>query len=217
MRKIYSVAKTLLIVGWGMVALVGLTDVTLHATTGSGLVSDVRGAAEASSSVAVVDRNREVLDENEEVTFTSSVPARIVIPQIDVNAPVESVGINAKGNMAVPSVYTSVAWYKNGPRPGSSGNAVMAGHLDNSRGVPAVFARLGKLQQGDRIYVRDNENRTLTFVVTGSELYAYTDSPGDAVFTSVGDSQLVLITCEGEWDPVAKSYDRRRIVYAKLL
>lgn len=208
-----TLGKTVLLIVWGLVTVAGLTDVLSRVTPRSVPFTHAEGSAQAPYPLSEVA----VGEESGRTATTALVPARLQIPRIGVDAPVESVGVNAKGNMAVPSVYSAVGWYENGPRPGAPGNSIMAGHLDNSRGMSAVFVRLKELQRGDRIYVSDRNDQALTFVVTGSELYAYTDSPGDAVFTSVGDAQLVLITCEGEWDPVAKSYDKRRVVYARPL
>ena len=208
-----TAGKTVLLIVWGLVTVAGLTDVLSRVTPGSVSFTHAEGSTQAPYPLSEVA----VGEESGGTATTTLIPVRLHIPRIGVDAPVESVGVNAKGNMAVPSVYSAVGWYENGPRPGAPGNSVIAGHLDNSRGTSAVFVRLRELQRGDRIFVSDKNDNVLTFVVTRSELYAYTDSPGDAVFTSTGDARLVLITCEGEWDPTAKSYDKRRVVYAQPL
>ena len=212
-----TLGKAFLLTIGSLVTVVGVVDVLLRVTVGPGLFAYTEPTEEYVARVRSSVDAKVVVERNEESTVQVRVPVRIQIPRIGVDAPVESVGVNGRGAMAVPSVYTAVAWYKHGPAPGESGNAILAGHLDNSRGTPAVFAQLKNLRRGDRIYVSGKDNNVLTFAVTGSELYVYTDSPGDAVFTSMGDAQLLLITCEGEWDPVAKSYDKRRVVYAKPL
>ena len=73
------------------------------------------------------------------------VPAmRISIPAIKVDAKIQEVGITAKGNMAAPRTFSEVGWYKYGPRPGETGSAVLAGHVDNGIAFPAVFSKLDK-------------------------------------------------------------------------
>jgi sortase (surface protein transpeptidase) len=80
-------------------------------------------------------------------------PARIRIPSIGVDAFVQDVGIGKSGNMAVPTNYDDVGWYRYGPAPGEKGSAVIDGHVDNGFGLPAVFSRLSELEAGDDIYI----------------------------------------------------------------
>ena len=77
--------------------------------------------------------------------------ARLLIPTIGVDAPIEPVGVLSNGALNVPqkNPWTGVGWYKNGPVPGQSGSAIIDGHLDRPRGVPAVFWNLNQLHTGD--------------------------------------------------------------------
>ncbi len=59
-----------------------------------------------------------------------SFPKILSIPKLEVNAEIETVGLDNKGAMDVPKNAMNVAWYNLGPKPGEKGNAVMAGHLD---------------------------------------------------------------------------------------
>src|SRR5258707_10909970 len=58
--------------------------------------------------------------------------ARLLIPAIGVNAPIESVGVQPNGAMDTPrqSSWRDVGLYTGGPRPGGRGRAVIAGQLD---------------------------------------------------------------------------------------
>src|SRR5215207_5505719 len=91
------------------------------------------------------------------------VPARLIIPSLEINAPIEAVGQDEEMSMAAPSSVETVAWYNVGPQPGEPGNAVMAGHLDDMRGRPAVFWRLDELQPGDEIIVRFSNKEEFRF------------------------------------------------------
>lgn len=145
------------------------------------------------------------------------VPTQLSIPAIDVEASVLAVGVNAEGNMAVTRDYAVAFWYQYGSLPGEPGNAVIAGHYDNSLGLPGLFHSLRKLQKDDVVYVGNSRNEALTFRVTRIEHFDSELAPREEVFRTDGPSQLVLITCEGVWDPIEKSYDKRLVVFAELV
>jgi len=143
------------------------------------------------------------------------VPIRIWIPKINVDAALESVGLTPSGAMGVPTGPLNAAWYDLGPRPGDAGSAVIDGHFGWWRnGTPAVFDNLDKLRQGDKFYVEDAAGATVAFVVRESRKF---DPMADAseVFNSTdGKAHLNLITCDGVWDSVQKSYSDRLVVFA---
>lgn len=143
------------------------------------------------------------------------VPARISIPSIDVTAPVEMVAQKSDGSMATPSSFFSVGWYKLGPKPGANGNAVFAGHVNNALGMNGVFANLERVKLGDRIEVADASGRVLAYEVVSREVYPTASAPIRDIFSTAGSSQLVLITCEGDWISSARSYDHRLVLVAK--
>lgn len=144
------------------------------------------------------------------------IPERLVIPSLGIDAPVEHVGVNAKGNMATPSGYERVAWYKDGTLPGDIGNAVIAGHLDNSLGFPGVFESLNRLSLGERIEVVGKDGERVAFVVKRMTVYDAAKAPAQEIFGGDGvSSQLVLITCNGAWDNAQKSYEKRLVLIAE--
>jgi len=143
-------------------------------------------------------------------------PARIEIPSIRVDADVQDVGVGRSGNMAVPSNYSDVGWYRYGTVPGQTGSAVIDGHVDNGFGLPAVFNRINELQPGDSIYVVTETGRELHFVVEEIGSYAVDAVPLETLFNRADRPRLNLITCEGTWIPEKKMYDGRFVVYAVL-
>ncbi len=147
-------------------------------------------------------------------TRTNDYPISIRIPAIGVDTSVEKVGITYAGNMAVPHNYVDVGWYKYGTVPGDVGSSVIAGHVDNGFGTPAVFKRLSELKNGDDVYVIMHGGRTLRFVVADTQIYPYQDGPLQKIFNA---ARLNLITCAGTWIPSAKTNDKRLVVYAKLV
>ncbi len=147
---------------------------------------------------------------------TSTLPARLLIPSLHINASVQHVGRTAAGLMRDPSNFTDVAWYKGGPEPGQEGSAVIAGHLDNALGLDGVFKHLNDIQTGQDIEVRTAAGGTLYFRVTDIENYPYTQVPED-IFTKTGGSYLNLITCAGVWLQQERTYDHRLVVYTTLI
>ncbi|GAC1422012.1 MAG: class F sortase [Ktedonobacteraceae bacterium] len=153
------------------------------------------------------------------VTVASAAPAHLIIPSINVNAPVENVNIQSNGDLGIPqqNQWEGVGWYSNGPRPGAAGSAVIDGHLDRPGGYPAVFWDLHKLQVGDTIKVVDAKGKTLRFRVTRTASYAPQDAPVQEIFGDTGGTYLNLITCAGTWIPSQKQTTLRLVVYSTLV
>lgn len=143
-------------------------------------------------------------------------PTRLIIARIGVDAGVQKVGVNAKGNMGVPSNYTDVAWYQYGTAPGQLGSAVMDGHVDNGLSLPGVFKRLAEVRVGDTLNVRREDGSMLHFRVDEVNSYPTSEVPLERVFNRKDAARLVLITCAGDWVKEEKTYDTRLVVYASL-
>lgn len=144
-------------------------------------------------------------------------PARLVIPSLGIDAAVQKVGVNPKGNMGVPSNYTDVAWYKYGTTPGQLGSAVIDGHVDNGLALAGVFKHLTDVQIGDDVYVTTASGRQLHFKVVDKQSYPYQEVPLELLFARKDKARLNLITCIGAWVQSGKTYDQRLIVYTELV
>lgn len=143
------------------------------------------------------------------------VPASIEIPVLNVNTEIEEVGRLDNGQMGVPKGFDTVGWFGEGAKPGAPGNAVMAGHVDSKTG-PAVFYKLEDLEKGDEVIVKDNDGKTLTFVVTGKEKYDRKNAPVDKIFDYAYGSKLNLITCTGNFNRDEGTHEERLVVYTEL-
>ena len=144
-------------------------------------------------------------------------PVRLKIPIIGVNSAIEDALITADGRMDVPEGSVNVAWFALGPHPGKIGSAVIGGHFGIRNGVKFVFYDLDKLRVGDKIYIENDEGKTLAFQVRAIKLF---DRNADAttVFTSKdGLAHLNLITCEGIWNKVNDTYPERRVVFTDAI
>lgn len=145
------------------------------------------------------------------------VPVTISIPKINVNAHVESVGMDSEGRMGVPTNSMETAWYSPGFKPGMNGSAVIDGHLDLATGAPAVFWNLKMLVAGDTILVTEDNGKKYTFGVTQIVKYPDNNFPIKEVFAATDVPMLNLITCNGTWDQASKNYSDRLVVYSKLV
>lgn len=145
-----------------------------------------------------------------------STPVTLTIPSINVNASIEYVGENQKGEMDIPKKAENVAWYQYGFMPGEAGNAVLAGHLDTVSGQPAVFYNVDELKPGDAVIIKDINNNSLTFRVSDTVNYALADFPMQKVFGASDKQQLNLITCTGQFNNQTRLYSHRTVVYTQL-
>lgn len=143
-------------------------------------------------------------------------PTSLEIPKLNVNAAIEDVGRIKNGQMGVPQDPENIGWFEPGILPGAQGNAVMAGHIDSLTG-PSVFYELDKLEKGDEIIVRGEDNVSLSFMVTGTEVYPRNDSPVNEIFGFNYSSGLTLITCTGEYNRNVKTHEERLVVYTELV
>lgn len=146
----------------------------------------------------------------------ASWPVRLQVPSLGIDAHVQSVGIGKSGNMAVPTNYTDVAWYRSGTLPGHVGSAVFDGHVDNGFGLDGVFKHLGDITVGDQIVVITKGGTAYTYTVDATQNYPYDAVPTGTIFHVSDAARLTIITCEGAWISGKKTYDHRLVVYATL-
>jgi sortase A len=147
---------------------------------------------------------------------TTSMPVRLQIPKLNIDANVQHVGINTKGNIGTPNNFTDTAWYQGGVQPGQVGTAIVDGHVDNGLSLAGVFKHLDTIAMGDDLYVVEKDGTKLHFVVSDIENYPYEAVPMADILAQHTKRQMVLITCEGAWVAGQKTYDHRLAVYATL-
>lgn len=142
------------------------------------------------------------------------VPVRIVIPRIDVNAPVVALGVDKNGYMETPSNGQELGWYKPGVMPGQRGNAVIDGHYDTAT-QSAIFFALRTVQKGDVLFVMTQNGLVLSFTVYDIARFDAYHFPIQTVFGASTDRNLNLITCEGEYDSLRHTYLERLVVFTR--
>jgi hypothetical protein len=176
--------------------------------TGDGADSDGAGSSQAPREVPWTPGHWELPTEGAQ-------PVGLWVPRIDVTAPMRGLGLYRDGTLEVPEEWDVAGWYTGGPRPGSYGPAVIAGHVDSRTG-PAVFHRLGELRRGDLVHVAYDDGFVSTFVVVGSERVDKDAFPTARVYGDTQEPELRLITCGGQFDRSARSYGENVIVYATI-
>jgi sortase A len=117
--------------------------------------------------------------------------------------------------MATPSGPNVVAWYSQGAKIGSVGNAVISGHKDTTKGK-AVFYRLGELTVGDKVLVTDSTGKGYQYTVDSKNSYPKDNFPAKEIFSNGTSARLNLVTCSGTYDKNARSYSHRLVVSAVL-
>ncbi len=142
---------------------------------------------------------------------------RIDTSDVKVDASVEHVAFAPNSRaMDVPKKWENVAWFEPGYRPGTPGNAVLAGHFDSDTG-PAVFYKLEEIKVGDIVSVEDNKGNIMRFRVTKAQSYFDEDAPLYEIFGPSDEPRLNLITCDGEFDPKTKRYDKKFVVFTEMM
>lgn len=149
-------------------------------------------------------------------TPTIPPPNSITITKINLQAGVESLGLDSEGRVDLPPDLDKVGLFSLGPKPGEKGNAFISGHLDTVTGAPAVFYRLSELEVGDEILVNYEDSSTAVFVVYEKEFYERTSIPVDLIFGQTNDKNLNLMTCSGWFDYNIHTYSHRLVVFTKI-
>jgi hypothetical protein len=164
-----------------------------------------------------------------------ALPLRILIPILDVDAPILGVGLTKDNDMDAPKGlygdpnWSSAFWYRGSAIPGEPGTATMAGHVNGLLGQPETFARIRKLKPGDLIIIQAiNTDTAIYYVVDEVKKYSLVELKepeiADRIFGAMvgsdeqkhanGLSHLTLITCIGNY--LDGEFDHRIVVFSTL-
>ena len=146
---------------------------------------------------------------------TVVVPVRLQVPSLDIDAPVDTVGVDEYGAMALPEQVDRVGWYEYAASPASvQGATVVAGHVDDAvQGEGAMFD-LREAEVGADVRLTTADGATHSYRVVSLEEFSKDAVPLDALFAGTGVPRMVLITCGGEFDRAARSYEDNIVVTA---
>jgi hypothetical protein len=149
-------------------------------------------------------------------SLPESAPVRVGIPALDVDAALTALNRTEDGGLDAPPPDDAdlAGWDAAGTPPGSTGTAVIAGHVDTREG-PAVFYGLGALKKGAKVQVTRQDGRVAEFTVDGVEEYEKDNFPSDKVYAPRARPELRLITCGGTFSK-SDGYSGNVVVYAHL-
>ncbi|MEU2288119.1 class F sortase [Streptomyces sp. NPDC013178] len=144
-------------------------------------------------------------------------PVRLIIPKISVDAPFTDLSIAPNGQLEAPPPNNTniVGWHAEGPSPGETGTAIIAGHVDTATSA-AVFAELSELDKGDVFHVTRADGRKASFVVDDKETFDKDHFPSTRVYGDTRQAEVRLITCAGDYDRAVRDYTANLVVFAHL-
>jgi LPXTG-site transpeptidase (sortase) family protein len=144
-----------------------------------------------------------------------SLGARLLIPKLKINTTLGEVGLTPQAAVGTPKEPWRPAWFNLGPLPGDAGSSVIVGHSGIwENGQKTIFNNLSNLLAGDKIYIKDEKDETKVFIVQKLLSYNQDDDAPEVFYSEDNKSHLNLITCDGIWDSVSKSYPKRLVVFA---
>ena len=143
-------------------------------------------------------------------------PVKLLIPTLNVSAPVEALGVTRDYALEAPAGVSNVAWYRLGAIPGNPGDAIISGHRGYPGGVPAVFNNLGRLKPGDELDVLLADGSTVRFAVDRIFSTPSKDIPA-GFFATDGPARLTLVTCTGQFRTTDLTYADRLVVQASSI
>lgn len=203
--------------GSGMhVDSVGARPAAAAPTQDSTVTPSTSGAASAPSPAGTTYRSLDRRDATElPRPDRTPRPVELRIPAIDVNVPVDVVGLDAAGQVEVPVDVTRSGWYRFSAKPGSGeGSTVIVGHVDGVDQGAGAFYDLRSLNPGDTITVTRADDRRVTYEVVARERFDKDRVPLRELFSRSGPERLTLITCGGPFDPASLEYTDNIVVTA---
>lgn len=145
----------------------------------------------------------------------STDPKKLKIESIALDAYMQKVGVDQNKQVAVPNNIHIAGWFVDSAKVGENGLSIIDGHVDGlSSG--GVFSKLNDVKIGDKIAIERGDGRIINYEVIASKTVPLADA--QSVLYSQDPSvtsQINLVTCVGNYDKTAKTYDHRVIVSAK--
>lgn len=149
-------------------------------------------------------------------TSSSGIPARLIIPRLHLNIEIEEVTRGDDGAMALTQNDLNVGWDNGSSKPGENGTAVIYGAVSWKYGYTARFADLHFLEPQDIITILNDKEEAVHFVVRERRAYDLSDDVNKIITQSGSDEEprLNLVTYDGGWDKISKSYSKRMVIFA---
>lgn len=164
---------------------------------------DTHALRAASEPPAVGERAPEALSPADRL------PVRLIVPTIDLNAPVVEIGTRYKdGDLVWATAAFAVGHLAGTKSPGEPGNCVLSGHV-SSIDQGDIFHRLPWIQQGDGVTAVSARNGAWVYQVASIDVVL----PEEVHILDQSDyPQLILMTCVPD-----HIYTHRLVVYCDLV
>lgn len=149
--------------------------------------------------------------------YTLPENARLLIPAIEVDAPVRAFGVDEFGRMEAPDRPEEVGWFELGPLPGTAGNSILTGHVDWFDGSLGVFGGLKLLVVGDLVEFTDPRGVIASYRVLWQRTYVADMAPiNEIIGQNLSLREMTMITCAGTFDATQRNYSHRLIVRCEV-
>ncbi len=129
---------------------------------------------------------------------------RLIIPSLQIDAPIVTLSTGHDGTMKSPESPFEVAWYDFSSLPGGASNVVLAGHVSYVDYGAAVFHALPFVQSGDELQLLLPDNTSARYVVSSIETYDATTAPIEAITGPTQSEVVTLITTAIPDDPTKR-------------
>jgi len=144
-----------------------------------------------------------------------ALPVRLTVPARGIDAPLDPVGVEPAGEMALPRDVDRVGWYRFGPAPGAAeGTVVLAGHVDDVEQGLGALAPLRRAEPGDEVVVESADGAVTRWQVVSRDVIDKPGVPFGDLFARSGPPRLALVTCGGPFDEDTRSYRDNVVVVA---
>lgn len=120
----------------------------------------------------------------------------LYIPSLDIKAPVGSISLN-NNSLQVPGNVHNVGLYDHGGQlDGTTGTVLLTGHVNYYNQGEGALWNLSSVHINAPLYVSDSVGKTTSWRVTQVITVQKNYIP-QAIFSSTGPRQLVVVTCGG--------------------
>jgi LPXTG-site transpeptidase (sortase) family protein len=116
---------------------------------------------------------------------------RLIVPSLQIDAPIVAMSTGRDGAMASPRSPFVVAWYDFSALPGEGSNVVIAGHAEYPNHGPAVFHGLAFIRAGDELQLLLPDGTMARYTITSAETYDAATAPVEAI---AGPTEAEVIT-----------------------
>jgi len=214
--SLIALAVAIVLLG-GYVSFLGLRANHVAVVQAAKLTQQANNAAKSSGSSTVPSTVKPSAAAVANYVVAPDLPRYIIIPKLDVDAEVRSVGLTSSGALGVPDNVYYTDWYNESALPGQQGAMLIDGHV-SSWAAHGVFYGIKTLVAGDIIKIERGDGTIFTYSVVSSQVYPSGNVNMTSAMTPVvaGQPGLNLITCTGDVIPGTSQFNERIVVYATL-